>query len=58
MRTDGQILYEAYRNALGEEAHWNHMFEADRIVWEETAAAMEKHFAERMRDKMNRMAKS
>jgi hypothetical protein len=54
--SDGQILYEAYRAACGEEAHWNHLFEADRIVWEESALAMEQHYAQRMFAKLGRMA--
>jgi hypothetical protein len=59
MKTDGQILYEAFRSAGGGEDRWQdwaQLSESTRICWEETALAMEKHFSVRMLAKLGRMA--
>jgi hypothetical protein len=61
MKSDGQILYEAHRHASGGDGRWQEwqdLWESTRISWEQTAAAMEEHFAQRMREKRDRLAKS
>ena len=61
LKSDGRILYEAYRSASGGDGRWQaweDLWESTRISWEQTALAMEKHFAQRMREKLGRMAKS
>jgi len=58
MRNDGQVLYEAYARARGEWTSWAQLFESERITWEEIAAKLELRFAERMREKLQRMARS
>ena len=52
--TDGQILYEAHRHASGGDGRWQawgDLGESTRSSWEQTALAMEEHFAQRMLEK-------
>lgn len=49
MKTDGQVLYEAYVIARGCEPHWEQLFHATRTAWEVAATKLEIHFDNRLR---------
>ena len=59
MKSDGQVLHDAVRASLWSILDdWEHTSEAQRIGWEEAAARVELHFAERTRGKLGGMARS